>query len=105
MPYVPHACRAIDRSVKSLSMLAPKSGDGEISGIAPGSSQTVGSSWPRALPVVYGRMCCSRASAAPATALSEVVSVKTSRSDGAVDTEVSHDGPGFGFVVSEVGPV
>jgi hypothetical protein len=33
-------------------MLATKSGDGATSGIAPGISQTAGSSWMRALPVV-----------------------------------------------------
>ena len=49
---MPHACSAIDRSVNSFSMLLPKSGDGAISGIAPGSSHTFGSSCTRALPVV-----------------------------------------------------
>ena len=50
---MPHACRAIDRSVNCLSMFAgSKSGEGTISGIAPGSSHTVGSSCTRALPVV-----------------------------------------------------
>ena len=33
-------------------MLAGESGLGAISGIAPGISQTLGSSWMRALPVV-----------------------------------------------------
>ncbi len=37
-------------------MLAGKSGLGAISGMAPGISHTVGSSWMRALPVVY--RCC-----------------------------------------------
>ena len=49
---MPQACSAIDRSVNSLVDVAPKSGDGAISGIAPGSSHTFGSSWTRALPVV-----------------------------------------------------
>ena len=35
-----------------FSMFEPKSGDGEISGIAPGISHTVGSTWTFALPVV-----------------------------------------------------
>ena len=33
-------------------MFVPKSGDGTISGIAPGISHTLGSSWLRALAVV-----------------------------------------------------
>ena len=49
-PYAPQACITIDRSVKSRSMLAPKSPPGTISGIAPGISHSVGSSWLCALP-------------------------------------------------------
>jgi hypothetical protein len=42
-------------------MFASKSGDGAISGMPPGSSHTDGSSWMRALPVVY-TPCWSAAS-------------------------------------------
>lgn len=41
-------------------MFAGKSGDGAISGIAPGISHTDGSSWMRALPSVYNRCGPSR---------------------------------------------
>lgn len=49
-PYAPQACMTIERSVKSLSMLAPKDPPGTISGIAPGISHSVESSCERALP-------------------------------------------------------
>src|SRR5689334_18886797 len=76
-------------------MLAPKSGDGEISGMSPGISHTLGSSWTCALSVVYRCSCWVpiRPRAASATAMIEVFSVKTDRSDCTVDTALSQDAP------------
>src|ERR1035437_5363078 len=53
-PYVPQACRPMDRSVNFLSMLAPKAGDGEVSGIAPGTSHTAGVGRPGATDRRFG---------------------------------------------------
>ena len=49
---VPGATMACWATVHGLSMLLPNPGEGVISGIAPGSSHTSGSSCERALPVV-----------------------------------------------------
>lgn len=77
-PYVPQACRPMDRSVNFLSMLAPKAGDGEISGIAPGTSHTAGLSCTRARSLVYWPSWVDpvRPTAASATAAIEVPKVK-----------------------------
>src|SRR5215218_4912093 len=105
-PYAPQACMTMDRSVKSRSILAPKSGLGAISGMAPGISHTVGSSWLRALPRMYWP--CSSSPRRPKlpslTAAIALLSVKVTRSLGTAETTESQLGPGLP-AAAEVGPV
>src|SRR3954453_5358799 len=93
MPYAPQVCSTLERDRKSLLRLLPKSGDGRISGIAPGISHTLGSSWLRAFAVGLVAFWATRPHFPSAPAMIELPSEKMSRSDWTADTTLSHDGP------------